>query len=90
MEVNNQLCIERENIDSIDLELVRLLDKRLEIVQNIAEIKQKSNLPIFQSAREQEKLAEIERLSSNPNSNKEIFKTIINQSRKFQEALICK
>jgi len=88
--LNEQLQIEREKIDIIDTRIVKLLDVRLKTVRNISEIKQKSGMPIFQAGREQNVLERVSNLSKNSDSCVEIFKKVMEESRKFQEGLICR
>ncbi len=44
----------RKEIDAIDSELMRLFEKRMEIVVNVAKYKKENNLDIFQPKREVE------------------------------------
>ena len=46
----------REKIDGVDDKLMRLFEERMDIVSEIAELKQKNNLPILDRKRETEKL----------------------------------
>jgi len=49
----------REQIDSIDQELVKLFTQRMEVAANIAAYKKERNLPVYDPRREREKLLEI-------------------------------
>ena len=49
----------RTEIDRVDAELVRLFQERMDIAAQIAQYKTEKGLPILQSAREREKLAEV-------------------------------
>ena len=49
----------REQIDKIDNELVRLFKERMEVAKGIAECKREKKLPVFDPAREREKLTDI-------------------------------
>lgn len=44
----------REEINSIDLEIISLIKKRLDVVKKVGKIKKESNLPIKNPARERE------------------------------------
>ena len=46
----------RNNIDNIDKEIVKLLEKRFEVVKGVIEYKLSNNLPILDEAREKEVL----------------------------------
>ena len=49
----------RTQIDAVDDEIVRLFQKRMDIAANIAAFKKENGLPILQTAREREKLADV-------------------------------
>ena len=49
----------RAQIDAVDDEIVRLFQQRMDIAANIAAFKKENGLPILQSAREREKLADV-------------------------------
>jgi len=61
----------RREIDRIDDELIRLLQKRMDVSANIAKYKKQNNIPVYDPAREQQKLQD---LSDNLN---ERYKTYI-------------
>jgi len=79
----------REEIDLVDTLLIRCLAKRQEIVKEVAEIKKKENLPVFQPERERILLEKRKKLASllNIDSNlvMSIFQNILDNSRKVQE-----
>ena len=87
MEPKDKLIIEREKIDKIDLELAKLLDLRFERVHEILEIKKQQGMPVFHPGREKEIIEQVSSKSKNPEFIAEIFKKIMQESRKFQEAL---
>ena len=49
----------RAHIDAVDDEIVRLFQERMDIAANIAAFKKENGLPILQTAREREKLADV-------------------------------
>ena len=49
----------RSQIDAIDDQIVRLFQERMDVASQIAQFKQEKGLPILQSAREREKLADV-------------------------------
>jgi chorismate mutase/prephenate dehydratase len=61
----------RKKIDDIDNEILRLLNKRMEIVKKVGEVKNSSNTPIYRPEREKEI---IERLSNLSEEEKGILK----------------
>ncbi len=88
MEITNKtINSEREKIDLIDENLVKLLDKRFEIVRNISKIKIVLGKPIFQQGREEIVLNKVKKISSNADTMEKIFKEILNQAKKLQEEL---
>lgn len=50
----------RKQIDRIDNEMLELLRERMEVVRKIAEHKKEHKLPVFDPAREQEKLSSVD------------------------------
>ena len=62
-DLSEQLVESREKIDSIDLELLKLLGERLKISRKIAQIKQKLDLPKYIPEREQELLDNLKNLN---------------------------
>jgi len=49
----------RKKIDDIDDKLVELFEERMDVSAKIAEYKKEHNMPVFDPAREQQKLCEI-------------------------------
>lgn len=54
-----ELALLRNEIDAIDTEMVKLLEKRLEVVDRIGRYKQSNNLPVVDKLRERQKLDEL-------------------------------
>ena len=50
----SNLDVYREEIDAIDKELIRLFEKRMNVVLNVARYKKENNMEIFQNGREEE------------------------------------
>lgn len=79
----------RKKIDKLDKKLVAILSKRIRIVEQIAEIKQKEGLPILQKEREEEHLHDILTKCNENKSCKSyihnIFEKIFEESRKMQK-----
>jgi len=49
----------RQKMDKIDDEIVRLFEQRMDVSSEIAQYKLANNLPVFNPAREQEKIQEL-------------------------------
>ena len=77
----------REKIDRIDDRLVELLEERMQVVEEVAVNKAMTGSPVLDSGREEQKLADALG-RSNPKfaeSNREIFKAIMEASRHYQQ-----
>ncbi len=69
----------RKRIDRIDEGIISLIEERLSVCSDIADFKAANLLPIYDGARESEKLGTV------PDELRSIFKEIIKISREFQE-----
>ena len=80
----------RTVIDELDLELLRLINRRAQAVAEIASLKREHNLPVSDEAREAAILnAVVERNPGplNPASMRRIFGAILAESRRLQHHL---
>jgi len=78
----------RQEIDSIDESLVRLLNERAKISQRIGELKREMNVPILHSAREAEVIDRVKARNNGPMTHESIeaiYKLIITSCRTLQE-----
>ncbi|MEO1928506.1 MAG: prephenate dehydratase [Nautiliaceae bacterium] len=57
----------RKEIDNIDNEILRLLNKRMEIVKKVGELKNNTNAPIYRPEREREIIERLTKLSKEQN-----------------------
>jgi chorismate mutase len=74
----------RRRMDEIDKKLVELLNERCKCALEIGHIKQESNIPLYQPAREREVLANAEHNNQGPLSNaaiRRLFERIIDEAR---------
>jgi chorismate mutase len=74
----------RRRMDEIDKKLVELLNERCKCALEIGHIKQTSNIPLYQPAREKEVLANAEHNNQGPLSNpaiRRLFERIIDEAR---------
>lgn len=80
----------RSSIDEIDLQLLNLIERRLQIAESVAAYKKENNLGIIDSNRETSLLKRIQSLSSDDlaDLNVDIFKAIIRASCKQQEKIL--
>ena len=77
----------RDKIDEIDRELVELLNRRAEVVLEIALIKKRLGLPIYEPRREDEIFRNIAAVNHGPlglSALRRIFERIIDESRSIQ------
>jgi len=79
----------RQQIDKIDEQILHLFKERMKVSRQIAFYKKAYNVPILDAAREQEKLAEINKKSEEelrPYVHK-LFSTLIEISRTYQGSI---
>ena len=78
----------RRNIDTVDRQIVALLNERTRIVETIGAIKREFQMPVYEPKREDEVYRNI--LASNhgplpPESVKRIFERVIDEMRTLQK-----
>ena len=84
----NDLHSLRKQIDEIDKELVRLLNKRFRVTTRIGRLKLEKQRPIYDRERENRVLSSVIRIAEPPVSSKEIesiFRQIMQISNAIQE-----
>lgn len=86
-----QLAQYRETIDRIDLELLKLLNERTAVVENIGRVKQEMRMAIYEPKREEQVFRNI--LAHNrgplpPDAVKRIFERVIDEMRNVQKLKI--
>lgn len=79
----------RTQIDSVDDSIVTLFQQRMDIAAQIAQCKRESNMPIMQSTREREKLADVSAKSRDDMSSylRVLYSLLFELSRTYQEKL---
>ncbi len=81
----------RNEIQKLDTELVRVIDRRMSVVRQIAELKKHTQLPILDSKRENAVLSHVE---NQPHENigtdnlNFFFQTILKISRRIQKTIL--
>lgn len=86
----NNLSNQRKMIDAIDADIVRALNKRLSIANEIGQIKQQEGSDFYDPAREAEVLKKIDQLNSGPIPKEAlsvIYREIISASIALEKAL---
>ena len=86
-EAGPQLDGLRTQIDVVDRDIVRLLNERMRVVEDIGRIKRQAGLPIYEPKRESEVFANV--IASNggplpPDGLRRVFERIIDEARTVQ------
>lgn len=77
----------RSRIDAIDRRMVRLLNDRADCAIALGQIKKALGLPIYQPAREEEVLGNVQRSNGGPLESealRRLFERIIDESRRIE------
>jgi len=77
----------RERVDEVDRDLIRALNERARLVQEIASIKAEAGKPIFDPKREEEILRKVAEENEGPiydTSMREIFELILHRIRDLE------
>lgn len=83
----------RERIDEIDRGILRLLNERTRVVQQIGDIKQRVSLPIYEPKREDEVYANVTAYNAGPlppDAVKRVFERVIDEMRTVQRSRMLK
>lgn len=78
----------RDRIDDVDVRLMKLLNERARVVEEIGNIKHGQDLPIYEPKREDQVFANISRHNAGPLSHdaaKRIFERVIDEMRRLQK-----
>ncbi len=85
------LAESRIKIDEIDRQMVELFEKRMELAMDIANYKKSVGKPIYDAAREEEKLTTLRAMAGSEFNKKaiaDLFKQIMSMSRRLQYMLL--
>jgi chorismate mutase len=77
----------RSRVDEVDRELIRILNERARIVQEIVSIKAEAGKPLFDPKREEEILRRVAEANEGPiynSSMREIFELILHRIRDLE------
>jgi prephenate dehydratase/chorismate mutase len=88
MKVNDQLAARRTEIDHLDRDLLRLLNRRAELASQVLALKRDSGLPICDPRRELEVLARVKQNNSGPLDDRAVetvFRQVIYETRRSEE-----
>lgn len=80
----------RKEIDEIDAQLVDLFKKRMDVATRVAEYKKESGMPVFDSARERDKLTELAKMAGDDMGNyiRQMYSLMFELSRDHQNKLL--
>ena len=81
----------REQLDSIDLEIIKLFEKRMSIIKDVAIYKKENNLPILDETREKMMIQKNLKNLNNAELKeyyKAILETYLDVSKKYQIEII--
>ncbi len=86
-EIQERVRALRERVDEVDRDLVRALNERARIVQEIVAIKDEAGVPLFDPKREEEILRRVVEYNEGPiydSSMREIFELILHRIRDLE------
>ncbi|CAN5823234.1 hypothetical protein BH23ACT11_BH23ACT11_28350 [soil metagenome] len=86
-EIQERVQALRERVDEVDHDLVRALNERASIVQEIVAMKAEAGVPLFDPRREEEILQRVEEFNEGPiydTSLREIFELILHRIRDLE------
>ena len=86
-EALKQLAVHRDRIDAVDRELLKLMNERTRVVEEIGRIKREAKMPIYEPKREDQVFRNVTENNGGPlsaDSVKRIFERIIDEMRKVQ------
>ncbi|MFB3830030.1 MAG: chorismate mutase [Bryobacteraceae bacterium] len=86
-EALRELARHRDHIDDVDRRLLELLNRRMEVVEEIGRIKREARLPIYEPRREDEVYRNITEHNHGPlpsEAVRRIFERIIDEARTVQ------
>ena len=81
----------REQIDKIDTQILKLYEERMDVVRQIGHYKIENHLPVYEAAREDEKLDKVFADVSNKeyaDGAAQLFITLMQASRELQEDML--
>ncbi len=82
----------RNQIDDLDIEIIRLLGQRVQIVRKVAEAKHENNLPVVRPKRMKIVLERVEKLADShkikPSVIRHIYETLIEYAHELEQEII--
>lgn len=87
-DLEKELIDLRIKIDSLDEQIVKLLNKRVDLANTIGSVKRKLGLPVYVPEREDEVIQNIQKMNSGPLSSealKRLYERIIDETRRLEQ-----
>ena len=78
----------RKQIDEIDNKILQLIEQRMKIAEDVAKCKNKNNMPITDSNRENEILEKLAGKTKYPGLVESVWKALISQSKSIQKEVM--
>lgn len=82
---------QRAEIDAIDREIVSLFERRMQVVMDVARIKKKNGMAIFDASREKEVIAKVQSYLKDATLKEELaeaYETLMKVSKDYQQKQI--
>lgn len=85
-----QLTELREEIDSIDSQIIELFERRMKVCSKVAEYKIENNMPVLDRTREEQKMESLKTLMSDEmrEYGTELYSCLFELSRNYQKKII--
>ena len=84
---HDKIEFHRQNIDRIDVQIIRLLNERASHADAIGMIKRRFELPVYVPSREEQVIAHVQKMNPGPLSKEAIrrlYERIIDESRRLE------
>ena len=81
----------RDQLDTVDQEIIRLFEQRMKLIEQVAEFKIETGKQVFDKEREQAKIAAARQLAHgafNQQAAQELFTQLMTISRRYQYRLL--
>lgn len=81
----------REQINSLDVQIVELIEKRMDVAAGIGREKKRLGLPVFDTAREEERIETVKSLTKNQEYKEhmaQIYRNLMDETKKMEQRLI--
>ncbi len=87
-DLEKELIRLRKEIDSLDEEMVKLLNKRVDLAHRIGTVKRRLHLPVYVPEREEQVIQNIQRINTGPlpgEALRHLYERIIDETRRLEQ-----